>query len=529
MAVTFSLGPNPKWAFFDSTGITLGSGQFFTFRSLNKTEKKSVFQDPAGAFAYPNPAQIDADGTLGPIYFEEDSANPDETYYIEVRGPATVLDPLGPLIWSQDNYLPATGGSGGSVVTTALDLRNLILNNVMIRNIGTSVSPLPLKLKLAPSAHAGLAETVSDAGPDIFFLKSNTSATDTITFTNFTLGSNDLIGDVTPVEFVNYESTSAGGGGETFKNFQYPITSKVQNLNDQEVTITLWAKVNSGANNIILQFRQFFGDGAGASADVIEVIDTIPLTSSWTKYVITHTVPSASTKNLGGCRNDGLFFIVQMPLSAVTNIDFIKASCYLGTTVPEEDFHTNDAIDSEINSTRTGQVVLGFDGAAPLGFVPMDDGTIGNPSSGATTRANFDTFPLYNLLYNNVIDTWAPVSGGRTADPVADYDANKTLTLTRTLGRALAAAGAGAGLTSRALGEFLGEEDHQLTIAEMPAHDHPGSTVAGTSGGAGAITELSQDTLTNLIAAALNIALQGGDVAHNTMQPTAFMNTYIKL
>jgi microcystin-dependent protein len=109
----------------------------------------------------------------------------------------------------------------------------------------------------------------------------------------------------------------------------------------------------------------------------------------------------------------------------------------------------------------------------------MNDGSIGNAASAATNRANADTSDLYNLLWNNVADAWAPVSGGRGASAAADFAANKRLTLPRALGRAMAGAGAGSGLTSRALGAYTGTETHTLSEAELPPHTHVAATVSG--------------------------------------------------
>lgn len=49
-------------------------------------------------------------------------------------------------------------------------------------------------------------------------------------------------------------------------------------------------------------------------------------------------------------------------------------------------------------------------------------------------------------------------------------------------GRSLVGAGSGAGLTARALGAAFGEENHVLTVGEMPSHNHGGATGTGTSG-----------------------------------------------
>jgi len=92
----------------------------------------------------------------------------------------------------------------------------------------------------------------------------------------------------------------------------------------------------------------------------------------------------------------------------------------------------------------TGDVKLTLKATADAGWIMCDDGTIGSASSGATTRANADTQALYTLLWTNITDAWAPVTGGRGASAAADFAANKPLRLTRLLGRAIAIAGTGA-------------------------------------------------------------------------------------
>ncbi|HEY1035532.1 MAG TPA: hypothetical protein VGE09_11185 [Pseudoxanthomonas sp.] len=170
---------------------------------------------------------------------------------------------------------------------------------------------------------------------------------------------------------------------------------------------------------------------------------------------------------------------------------------------------------------ETGDVKLTLATAAPAGWVMANDGTIGKTGSGATARANDDTEALYTLLWTNVADGFAPVSGGRGASAAADWAAGKTIGLTKMLGRALAIAGAGSGLTSRQLGQTLGAETHVLTIPEMPAHTHSeyawNAAGASTVGAAGGNFGQRQTGST------------GGDQPHNNMQPTAFLNAMVKL
>lgn len=197
---------------------------------------------------------------------------------------------------------------------------------------------------------------------------------------------------------------------------------------------------------------------------------------------------------------------------------------------------------------------------ADAGWVMMDDHTIGDASSNATTRANADTSNLYTLIWTNVSNTYAPIydSSGvvstRGASAAADFAAHKQLALTKTLGRALASAGGGSGLTSRSLGQTLGEETHTLTQAELPnctfntslsitdptIQNQGTYKVASSNNG---ITTNQGVTINNVLvgdgsspnASITNptitgsVTSGGSGTAHNVMQPTTFVNFMIKL
>lgn len=176
------------------------------------------------------------------------------------------------------------------------------------------------------------------------------------------------------------------------------------------------------------------------------------------------------------------------------------------------------------------------------GWVAMNDGSIGNPDSNATTRANKDTFQLYKTIWDSVSNQWAPVQDStgvflisRGASAQEDFLANHRLVLPRALGRALAGAGAGAGLTARALGEYLGSE--VITINAMPAHTHgpasgftnfygliPGS---GTSNPGSASPNNYNNFSQTGPAGGGTLNVEGA--ADGNMEPTTYMQVYIKL
>ena len=239
-----------------------------------------------------------------------------------------------------------------------------------------------------------------------------------------------------------------------------------------------------------------------------------------------HTNTGASTLNVDSLgakaivQNDGTALAADMITSGGTYIvryDSVGDKFYL--------LNPNSVSVAPPSEFTTGDVKLTIKTTADSGWIIMDDGTIGNASSGASTRANADTEDLFTLLWDNVSDTYAPVSSGRGASAAADYAANKTIGILTVLGRALGVAGAGSGLTSRALGENLGAETHTLTKAESPtdlvrlkeagpaAFSGGSSTVVSSVGSSGSV----------------NVVEQASGNAHSIMQPETFFNVMMKL
>jgi hypothetical protein len=195
----------------------------------------------------------------------------------------------------------------------------------------------------------------------------------------------------------------------------------------------------------------------------------------------------------------------------------------------------------------TGDAKITLKTVADASWVMMNDGTIGNASSGATTRANADTQDLFTLLFDNINDTNAPIltSAGAATTRAAQTNAvtawtnNCRMSLTRQLGRALAVGGTGAGLTARALGETLGEERHAQSVAEMAPHGHGGRTTFNYLWAWAGVTITYGGTEPNVLVAvnsnsiststAVTIDAAGAGTPFNVMQPTSFWNVMIKL
>ncbi len=530
MAVSYLIGFSPKWVVLDNLGNPAAGGKLYTYSSLNKSLPKAAYSDAAGNNPYTNPIVFDANGTKGPIYFKFDTGAPTDNYYLRM------LDADGNLLWDQDLYTGTSASGGGGVITNDVDIANFVTNNVFWRTNQpirlTAGSPsqtfaTSTNLVIAPGAHDSFvngANVGGPTGPDIIFAKNNLNATDTLEYIPFTLGSSDLQPDVTPPYYLEYVCSAIGGGGETYKYIQFPITAKCQNLSNTAVSGVIFARCTAGTPTLQLYLRQFYGDGASASLEQrVPFGAPISLTSTWTKYNVTGVVPNATGMIIGECHNDALYIQVGLPLSSTTAIDFVKPALYTGTFNPDVEFITMDQIDSVTMSPRVGDIKTALSSTAPPGYLAMNDGSIGSPTSGATTRANVDAFSLYSLLWNSVIDAWAPVSTGRGASAVADFQANKTLTMPRSLGRALAGYGAGSGLTARVLGEYIGEETHLQTIAELAAHTHTvGNSPTGATPNNNAGEGQPAPTGT------FNTGSAGSSTPFNVMQPTSFMSVFIK-
>lgn len=410
-----------------------GSPGNYTFDTLDNPMTLSsvgTIQDPNGndtiPFYYPYNETPLTPGTIEyqPYYIEVWSANSDGT-------PAVLQFTRQGFPYQQ------------SVTPSSLAINtenNLIINNEFWRNIITSSIT-----EAYPNTGQGYvfcpSQFESIRWPDMQFFKNYAGATDVIQFNRFSTD-NALTNDSTPEFYLQVQCTSALSGGETYKYIQIPITTHIKTVGGQLATLTLQVQNLSG-NPLTLPIYILQDPGTGATASQVPLlIQNIQPGSTWLKIPLPFTFPPAAgiaQTSLGPGGDDAYYLQIYFPVNSLFNVNIAKPAVFLCSPiqVPTNDVRTYNQSEAIFNSARTGDVRVSLNSFTPFGWVPANDGSIGNPSSSATTRANSDTWPLYNLIWNSVLDNWAPVSSGRGSSAIADFSSNKTLTLTRTLGRVL--------------------------------------------------------------------------------------------
>lgn len=210
-----------------------------------------------------------------------------------------------------------------------------------------------------------------------------------------------------------------------------------------------------------------------------------------------------------------------------------------------------DLIAAGVALFSTGDAKFTLKTVADAGWVIMNDGTMGNTSSGATF-AGTQYQALYTLLWNNISNSWAPVTGGRGASAANDWTAQKPIQLLRVLGRSFIVAGQGSGLNNNySLGQTFGEEGHTLSQNEMPSHNHGvndfghghgfSNNLGGLIGfgpGGGGSTGLDASALSASTpfgfgvqsnTTGISIQATGGGTSHNTVHPVVAWHVMLKL
>lgn len=209
---------------------------------------------------------------------------------------------------------------------------------------------------------------------------------------------------------------------------------------------------------------------------------------------------------------------------------------------------------------QTGDPIWLPRAGARSGWVRMNGRTIGSATSGATERANADTQPLFEYLWNNFDDTLCPVTGGRGANAASDFAANKPIGILDMRGRGPFglddmgnnAAGIITDGTPTAAASGGGSEKFSFNLARNqlpnvsptitiidPGHSHSYTTRGGTvqsgpnAGGVWQSTSSADTGSSTTGITATCQSLNGGvtqqPIARNTMSPYRLGSWYMRL
>lgn len=231
--------------------------------------------------------------------------------------PKSIVDAKGDLITASANDTPArlaVGANGQTLVadsTTTTGLRwqddfaagkNKVINGDFgVWQRGTSFTN--------PSGASGayLADRIR-----LFY--GGTGATRTISQQTFTPGTAPVAGYEGQF-FFRYDQ-SVAGTGDTFNQFGNVIEN-VRTFAGQTITVSFWAKAAASTTLGTVSINQNFGSGGSGTTNT--TFGTPTVTTSWTRYSYTATLPALTGKTIGA--NNFIEIRFLLPTNATFTLD----------------------------------------------------------------------------------------------------------------------------------------------------------------------------------------------------------------
>ena len=153
---------------------------------------------------------------------------------------------------------------------------------------------------------------------DRWYVTANGTGAGTISREIMPLGT-ALPGD--PRYFLRIAKTTAGSG-TTYADIRQRIEG-VTTYEGQAVTLGFFARASSSKTLPLIRATQRFGSGGTPSADAaVNFTSNLTLTTSWTWYAFTITLPSTTGKTVGTNNNDNLQISFALPQNTTYQIDF---------------------------------------------------------------------------------------------------------------------------------------------------------------------------------------------------------------
>jgi hypothetical protein len=142
----------------------------------------------------------------------------------------------------------------------------------------------------------------------------------------FTAGQSDVPGN--PVYFLRGEFSNNSGSIGVY------IMQRIEDVrvgSGEDVTVSFYAKLNSGGGTFNAAFSQQFGSGGSSAVDI--VAGSFVPTSSWQKYSFTISLPSISGKTVGGASY--LRLDIRFPANTAATLDISQIQLELGRNATE--------------------------------------------------------------------------------------------------------------------------------------------------------------------------------------------------
>ena len=145
--------------------------------------------------------------------------------------------------------------------------------------------------------YEGTSQTSSGYGSDTMWVNSHVGSTKTHSRQSFTAGETFPDGNNCPKYFSRTVVSSVAGAGNYIQKSHR--IEDVTRLAGKTVTVSFYAKADA-SKNITIELGQQFGTGGSPSSDVVGIDpQKIAITTTWTKYTRTITLPSISGKTIG--------------------------------------------------------------------------------------------------------------------------------------------------------------------------------------------------------------------------------------
>ena len=166
----------------------------------------------------------------------------------------------------------------------------------------------------------------SYASADRWMFNTRSLTTRNISRQSFTTGQSDVPGN--PKYYLRFEASNDSG---TYGAYIMQRIEDVRVGSGEDVTVSFYAKANSGGGSFTVGFSQQFGSG-GSSATDVNAGSFIP-TSSWKKYSFTTSLPSISGKTIG--TNNYLRLDIRFPSNTAATLDVSQVQVERGGNATE--------------------------------------------------------------------------------------------------------------------------------------------------------------------------------------------------